>query len=83
MKSEPFIWGDTLSREYVLMIFDYYYKKLNINFNFHIADGYYETNDYELGGKKYFRGYCIDILSNLYKPCNSKLLKQKNKINIK
>lgn len=85
MKIEPFVFGDTfgftiyrntLSNEDIKKIFDLYYLKLDIKFDFHIADGFYETNDYELGATKYFRGYCIDILSNFHKLEYSKLKKK-------
>ena len=39
-----------------------------MNEEFHIADGYYETNDYGEGGTKFFRGYCIQTLETLHKP---------------
>ncbi len=76
MKVEPFLLGDafgftiyrdTLSNETIMNIFNYYCKSLDINFSFHTADGYYETNDYTLENKKYFRGYCIQYLTTLHK----------------
>ena len=76
MKQEPFVLGDvfgftiyrdSLDKDVVLSIYDYFRQSLDIDFNMHIADGYYETNKYEEGNKKYFRGYCIDLLSNLHK----------------
>lgn len=76
MKQEPFLLGDTfgftiyrdsLSKDIVYYIYEYYKELLDIDFDFHLADGYYETNDYSEGNKKYFRGYCIDILSTLHK----------------
>lgn len=85
MKVEPFLFGDTfgftiyrdsLSNENIKNIFDFYYKKFNIKFNFHVANGFYETNDYKLASTKYFRGYCIDVLSNINKP-EYKALKKK------
>lgn len=75
-KQEPFLFGDTfgftiyresLSRETIYSIYDHYKKELNIDFDFHLADGYYETNDYSKGGVEYFRGYCMDLLSNFHK----------------
>ena len=41
----------------------------------HLADGYSETNNYEEGNEKYFRGYCIDLLSNLHKDYNKEVRK--------
>lgn len=75
-KQEPFLFGDTfgftiyrdtLDKDTIYKIYNYYKKELEINFNFHLADGYYETNDYTEGNTKYFRGYCIDLLSVLHK----------------
>lgn len=81
-KQEPFMLGDligftvyrdSISREEVLKIFNESKKTLEIDFEFHLADGYYETDDYAEGVNKYFRGYCIDLLSNLHKPYNDKV----------
>lgn len=81
-KIEPFIFGDligftayrdTITKEEVMNIFEKTKKVLNIDFDFHIADGYYETNDWAEGHDKYFRGYCIDLLSNLHKDYNKKV----------
>lgn len=89
-KQEPFIYSDvigftvyrdTITNEEVINIFNSCKKALKIDFEFHVADGYYETNNYVEGNNKYFRGYCIDLLSNLHKPYNEeirkKLIKQK------
>ena len=79
VKQEPFLFGDligftvyrdTISKEEVMQIFESSKKVLNIDFDFHTADGYYETNDWKEGSEKYFRGYCIDLLSNLHKDYN-------------
>jgi hypothetical protein len=32
-----------------------------------LADGFYETNEYQEANTKYFRGYCIDVLTTLHK----------------
>lgn len=83
-KQEPFIYGDTigftiyrdsLSRQEIIDIFNQSKEILNIKFEFHIADGYYETNNYEEANQKYFRGYCIDFLSNLHKEYNMNINK--------
>ena len=82
---EPVIIGDllyftiyrgTLTREEVLEIFNCCKAELNINFEFHYADGYYETNDWREGQDKYFRGYCIETLSTLHKDYNKTLRKK-------
>lgn len=76
MKVEPYLIGDvfgftiyrdSIDKDVILSIYEYFRESLGIDFNMHIVDGYYETNDYALGGTKYFRGYCIDLLSNLHK----------------
>ena len=89
LKDEPFIFGDTfgftiyrdtLSYEEVINIFNYYKNLSNINIDFHIEHGYYETNDYTEGNTLYFRGYAISLLSNLHKKENriiKTLLKRK------
>ena len=82
LKQEPFILGDvvglttyrdSISNEEVLEIFLQEKERLNLNVDFHIADGYYETNVYEEGNIKYFRGYCIDLLTNLHKEKNREI----------
>ena len=76
VKVEPFILGDvvglTVNRDSItkgemMHIYNECKKEVNIDFEFHLADGYYETNDYSLGDTQYFRGYCMDILSTLHK----------------
>ena len=76
---EPFVFGDTfgftiyrdsLSYEEIMNIYKCYRQELNIDFDFHIKDGYYDTNDWCRGNKLFFRGYCIDILSNYHKDKN-------------
>lgn len=88
-KQEPFVFGDligltvyrnSITKEEVLKIYEEEKEYLQIPFDFHIADGYYETNNYEEGNEKYFRGYCIDLLSNLHKPYNEEIRKQLKKV---
>lgn len=76
LKMEPFLFGDmfgfTVYRDciddnFIYSLFNKYKQELNIDIDFHINDGYYETNDYNLGSSKYFRGYCISLLSNMHK----------------
>ncbi len=62
------VYRDTISKEQIIEWVNYCAKKLNMNEEFHIADGYYETNDYGEGGTKFFRGYCIQTLETLHKP---------------
>lgn len=88
MLFEPWIFGDTfgftiyrnsLPKELILSIYEKYKQELNITFDFHIADGYYETNKWEEGTELFFRGYCMDILSNLHKDYYKHLSKIKTK----
>lgn len=91
-KQEPFVYGDligftvyrdTITRNEVIDIFNKCKKVLEIDFEFHIADGYYETNNYLEAEEKYFRGYCIDLLSNLHKSYNKEVRKQLEKQKLK
>ena len=75
-KFEPFILGDmvgltiyngSIDNDIVYEIFEKNKKELNIDFDLHINSGVYETDDYGLGIEKCFRGYCIQIVSNLHK----------------
>lgn len=58
---------DTMDNDEVDFLFNYIKDKLNINYEFHSSNGYYETDDYNLGNKLYFRGYCIANLANKHK----------------
>lgn len=75
-KYEPFNIGDmvgltiyngSIDDDIVYQLFEKNKQELNIQFDFHINSGVYETDDYGLGNKKCFRGYCIQIVSNLHK----------------
>ena len=85
LKIEPFKLGDmvgftiyrnTLSREEIIAIFNMVKEQYKYEYELHYADGYYETNDYSDGSNKLFRGYCIDILSNIHKQSYVKKLKK-------
>lgn len=87
MLFEPWIFGDafgftiyrnSLPKEVILAIYKKYKQELNIPFDFHIADGYYETNKWEEGTELFFRGYCIDILSNYHKDYYKHIRKRKS-----
>ncbi len=92
-KQEPFLFGDTfgftiyrdsLDKDIIYYIYEYYKELLEIDFDFHLADGYYETHDYAEGLTKYFRGYCVNILSILHKKSTIKELNQlRKKLNLK
>lgn len=45
-------------------LFRYYKLKYEISLDFHINSGYYETDDYGLGGILYYSGYCVQELEN-------------------
>lgn len=88
LKSEPFILGDmvgftvyrnSIDREYIISLFNNLKDKYEIKNDFHINTGYYETNDYCKGNELFFRGYCIQIVSNLHKEKYKKMLKMINK----
>jgi len=89
LKMEPFIYSDSfgftiykdsLDKETILKIFGKNMALLNIDFDFHLSDGYYETNNYQQGSSKYFRGYCIMQLLELHKDKNADLVKRLKKI---
>ena len=55
----------SISREEVYKIIKEVKGRLNmLDYEFHYADGYYETNEYSKGGKLFYRGYCIGYLEN-------------------
>ena len=83
MKQEPFLYGDTIgftvyrdsiSNDEIINIVKRIMCFLKIDFTFHFSDGYYETNDWVEGNTKYFRGHCIDLLSNLHKSYNKSIV---------
>lgn len=89
LNNEPFIFGDmigftiykdSLSSQKIMQIFDKIKNNYNFNYTLHCTNGYYETNNYEEGKEKLFRGYCIDILSNIHKKeYDTKILSIKKK----
>jgi len=92
MNQEPFLIGDTfgftiyrnsLDKDVILNIYEYFKESLGIDFNLHVADGYYETNNWVEGRTKYFRGYCIDLLSNIHKDYNQDIRNKLEKKKVK
>lgn len=88
LKTEPFKLGDmvgltmyrdSLLTEEVIAIFDSVKTKYNYKYPLHYANGYYETNDYNKANEKYFRGYCIDIVSSMHKENIKKQLQKAEK----
>ena len=61
---------DTLKIEEVYALFDQTKEELNITYDFHYANGFYETDDYGKGHNKLFRGYAIQMLGTQHKKEN-------------
>lgn len=64
------IYNNTITDEEVDMIFEEVKKQLEIQYEFHKNNACYSTNDYAKGDKKFFRGYCFDLLTNYIKNKN-------------
>lgn len=73
---EPFLFADTfgftvyngsISDEEVLEIYNRCKLEMDIDFDFHVNNLYYETNDYGDGREFFFRGYAIDMASTMHK----------------
>ena len=82
---DPFIFGDcfqftvlrdTVPKEQIVKWVNECKEKLNMKEEFHIADGYYETNNYNEGRTKFYRGYCMQILETFHKLQVQKKLKK-------
>jgi len=76
LKYEPFFLGDavgftiynnSLDTQEVINAFNLIKEKHDFPYDIHYNDALYETNDYGKGGIELFRGYCIDISSNIHK----------------
>ncbi|MDD2378035.1 MAG: hypothetical protein PHD10_05040 [Bacilli bacterium] len=70
------VYRDSITDDVVDKIFEESKQELGINYEFHKANGYYETNNWGEGNKKYFRGYCFALLTEMHKPGNSKVLRK-------
>lgn len=55
---------DTMESEQIYRIFKEEKSKLNIPYEFHYDDAFYETDDWILGNTMYYREYCISFLEN-------------------
>ncbi len=73
---EPFQFGDlfgftiiknSVDTELIYKIFEREKTLLNIYWDFHTINGFYETDEYRLGKEKYYRGYCLQQLEELSK----------------
>ena len=72
---------DTVSKEEIIEWVEECRRKYHMEESFHIAEGYYETNDYGEGGEKFYRGYCLQTLETLHKPrVKKEIQKVKRKI---
>ena len=87
MLFEPFLFADTfgftvykgaISIDEVLEIYNRCKSELNVSFEFHTNDLFYETNHYEEGGSLFFRGYAIEIASTLHKDYMQKIKLKKH-----
>lgn len=81
---DPFIQGDSfvitlyrdaIEKEIVIGIYEKYKKFLNIDFDFHLFDGYYETHDWVEGDKKYCRSDAVKDFTTMHKIETNKRLK--------
>ena len=70
---------DTVTKDEIIELVNECKRKLNMNEEFHISDGYYETNEYKEGNTKLYRGYCLQILEKYHKPEVQKELKKVKK----
>lgn len=70
---------DTVSKEEIIGWVNEYKKMINMKEEFHVADGYYETNEYGEGNTKLYRGYCLQILEKYHKTEVQKELKKVKK----
>ena len=86
---DPFICGDcfqftvlrdTVSKKQLIQWVNECKDKLNMKEKLHVADGYYETNEWSERNSKFYRGYCIQTLETLHKSRVQKELKKVKKI---
>lgn len=85
---DPYRWGDcfqftvlrdTITKEQIINWVNECKEKLNMKEEFHVADGYYETNDYEESNRKFYRSYCMRTLETLHKPEVQRAIKRVEK----
>ena len=76
LKDNPFVFGDalvvtiykdSLTINDMCMLFNRLKDELKIKYDFNIAEALYETNNYDEGNEKLYRGYCAQILMELHK----------------
>jgi len=61
---------NTLTEKEVYALFDQTKEELNISYDFHYDNGYYETDNYVEGGTKLYRGYLIPMLDDQHQKIN-------------
>jgi hypothetical protein len=75
-QQDPFILGDSLSfaiyrdsltKEKVMDVFNIHKNNLDIDFDFHVKDGYYETNEWHEGLEKFCRSDAIKYFTTWHK----------------
>ena len=70
---------DTVSKEQIIKWIHECKKVLNMKNEFHIADGYCETNNWQERWDKLYRADCLSILEQFHKPDFKKKLKREQK----
>lgn len=61
------VYTGSITEKEVLDIYEVCKKRLNIDFDFHLCNLYYETNNYGEGGRLFFRGYAIELAFTKHK----------------
>ena len=75
---------DTITKEEIIDWVNECKIILKMDEEFHISDGYYETNEYGEGNTKLYRGYCLQILEKIHKQeVQEELENVKNKMKIR
>ena len=70
---------DTVSKDKIVEWVYECKKMLNMKEEFHIADGYYETNEWKERWNKLYRGDCLAILEQFHKPDIKRRIKREEK----
>lgn len=67
---------DTITKEQIVNWVYEAKNRVGLEQDFHIADGYYETNEFGEANEKLFRGYCMRILENYHKKSTKAKIKR-------
>ena len=74
---------DTITKEQIVNWVYEAKNRVGLEQDFHIADGYYETNEFGEANEKLFRGYCMRILENYHKKeTKAKIKRRKKKLGV-